>query len=289
MWAVWRIRDHRLRRYLLLSAAIAITFTSIGWGDVGVAEGFHFVEYGLVAFLFYRAWWRIDDASVIVLPLLAGVVVGSIDEWFQWFIPIRAGEARDIGLDCIATMCGILFAAALLPPGSLTRLNRPDSLHRLALWSTAACVAFATFFLVVHLGYEVTDPAIGSFRSRYCGRELEQAARDRAERWRHDPPVVLRRVSREDQYLTEGRWRVGRRNEAWNAGDVTTAWHENQILETFYGPVLDAPTYGDPSPQRWSSEQRDDARARADALPGQYRSTAYPYPLYVWPRIVSGC
>ena len=36
------------------------------------------------------------DGSIIVLPILAGIATGILDEWFQWFVPVRAGEIRDI-------------------------------------------------------------------------------------------------------------------------------------------------------------------------------------------------
>ncbi len=80
-------------------------------------ERVHFVEYGLVAFLFYRVLARqAGDASIVVLPLLASFTVGTFDEWLQWFIPVRVGEAHDVFLNLAAIVCGLLFALALQPP-----------------------------------------------------------------------------------------------------------------------------------------------------------------------------
>jgi hypothetical protein len=215
---------------------------------------------------------------------LAGVIVGSADEWFQWLIPIRAGEARDVALNVIATGCGVLFAVAFAAPKRLLVAPVPASRRRLGRWTTAAVLTFAWFFQTVHLGYDVTDPDIGSFRSRYTAAELARAGRDRASRWQSNPPLVQRRLSSEDHYLTEGLWHVRRRNDAWGAGDIASAWRENLILEKFYGPVLDAPSYAGASGQRWPAEQREDAAARAASAFRPYASDAYAYPLYVWPE-----
>ena len=82
-------------------------------------------------------------------------------------------------------------------------------------------------------------------------------------KWRRDPPLVVRRLSREDQYLAEGLSHVRQRNAAWNAGDIMTAWRENRILEAFYAPVLDTPTYASKLGNRWPGEQRADAASRS--------------------------
>jgi hypothetical protein len=285
--ALWRIRDRRLIRYSLLALALAISLGEILIGGLGFIEGFHFIEYGVVALLFYRAWYAVGDGSAVVLPLLAGLIVAAIDEWFQWFIPIRAGEARDIGIDCVATACGVLLAVAIRPPRAVTQRPSRASVHRVYRVAAMAVAAFFAFVIVVQMGYQVSDSDTGSFRSRYTAEALEQLAHDRAERWRVDPPRIQRRLSREDQYLSEGLWRVRRRNQAWSDGDIATAWHENLILEKFYAPVLDTPTYASASRQRWPAAQRDDARARAGDLFARYDSRDYPYALYVWPRFLT--
>ena len=281
--AARRIRDRRFARYLKLVASLAIAAAYILIEALSFAEAFHFVEYGLLAWLFYGAMRTRDDGSLIVLPLLAGVLVGTLDEWFQWFIPIRAGEARDILLNGVASGCGLLFAMAIDPPtGSVATLRR-QSVARVRLWRGAAVAVFGLFFLTAHAGRDVHGAEIGAFRSRYTGEQLEALARDRAERWWSRPPLVLRRLSREDQYLTEGLWHVQRRNQALSAGDVAEAWRENRILERFYAPLLETPTYADPSGHRWSAEQRLEAERWPSVDRAPSVSDAYPYPLYVWP------
>lgn len=289
--ALIRIRDRRPARYAAIAAALAIGvtyafLTRTGRPDVDVVERFHFVEYGLVTFLFYRAWRHRDDASMFVLPVLAGLIVGTCEEWFQWFVPVRVGEMKDIFLNGVAIGCGLLVSYAIDPPVRSTRhVSRASAAH-IALMASATLLAFAAFFHVVHLGHAVQHEH-RTFVSRYDADALMELSRDRAARWKDHPPLTLVRVSREDQYMTEGLVHVQRRNEAWEEKNFAAAWAENAILETYFAPVLDTPSFVAASGHRWPDAQRADAEARVAALARQpYNSDAYPYRLYVWPRPV---
>ena len=286
-FALLRIRDRRAVRYGALASAVAIGASYARVSSLVGIETFHFVEYGLLGWLWYRAQsdvegHRVEDASLLVVPLLSGAVVGTLDEFFQWFIPFRAGEARDVMLNVVGAGCGLLFALAVDPPAKLTATLHRASRARVVTWAAMACLVFAWFFYTVHVGHDVPDPEIGSFRSRYPATELARLARDRAGCWRVRPPVAQRRLSREDQFLTEGLWHVQQREEAWDAGDMATAWRENRIVEKFFVPLLDTPTYSSASGHRWPAEQRADAASRPGVDRTPVVSDAYPYPLYVW-------
>ena len=223
-----------------------------------------------------------DDGSVLVLPLLAGIATGILDEWFQWFVPIRAGELRDILLDAAASLCGVLFAISLRPPARLTLRLGGESASRVRWCAAATLALLAAFVFTVHVGYEVRDPDIGTFVSRYTSAQLTALSRDRAELWRAEPPVTVRRFGREDQYLSEGLWHVQRRNSGWDAGDLSRAWRENLILEKFFAPVLDVGTYASPDSQRWPPEQRLEAASRPGIDRRPSVSHDYRWPLYVF-------
>ena len=107
-------------------------------------------------------------------------------------------------------------------------------------------------------------------------------AADRAARWK-TPPDALRRFSREDQYLAEALWHVQRRNDPEGEGGVWATWKENLILEKYFAPVLDIPTYATPAGARWPPEQRANAAAAA-AQEGErpFISDAHPFPIYAW-------
>ena len=73
-----------------------------------------------------------------------------------------------------------------------------------------------------------------------------------------------------------------RRNQAWQEGNLSAARHENLILETYYAPVLDAPSYLGANGHRWPADQR----AQAESSGGRgffiYVSDALPYPVLAW-------
>ncbi len=292
--AIRRIRDHRALRYGALAAAIAIAvgYAILNAGDnrdSDIVELFHFLQYGVVTYLFYRACCGIPDLSLVVLPLLAGLIVGTAEEWLQWFLPVRVGEIRDLYLNLTAITCGLLFSLAIDPPRVFSPFLLSGSGMRIARFAVAAILAVAMFVHIIHLGHAVTDDDIGMFESRYSRDELIALQAEKAAAWRRTPPLHLRRVAREDQYMTEGVQHVSWRNRKWEEQDFLAAWNENLILEKYFVPVLDTPSYISARGHRWPDAQRADAEQRAaearSANPAAlYISGAYPYPIFVWPK-----
>jgi hypothetical protein len=91
---VVRIRTHRLRRYGALAAAAALFVVYIlafrtGNREVDAVELFHFVEYELVTFLFYRAVRPAGDFVCADPHPALRRVVGTLEEWFWWFLLTR--------------------------------------------------------------------------------------------------------------------------------------------------------------------------------------------------------
>ena len=122
--ALARIRTRRALRYGALAAALAIAWiysTATGSADPAIraVERVHFVEFGLIAWLFLRVWRDRPDASAIVAPALAAFIAGIADEAFQWFLPARVGELADVALNAVAIGCGVLAGAAFTPPADV--------------------------------------------------------------------------------------------------------------------------------------------------------------------------
>lgn len=289
--ALVRIRDRRAWRLAGIAVSIAgatLYARLVASGNVLVdaVEHVHFIEYGAIAWLFYRAWRPHDDGRAVLLPLLAGILAGIADESVQWFVPARVGEAHDVFLNAVAVGCGLCFAASVDPPATFGVPLQRRVVRPIAYGVSAVLVAFAAFFQAVHLGHQLYEPGIGLFWSRYNAQTLLADSVDRGRRWHTDPPAHLQRLSREDQYLSEGLWHVQERNRAWGAGDPFTAWRENLLLERFFAPVLDTPTYASPTLARWPSAQHDETAARVGGDPGIYVSRAAPYPIYPWSPLV---
>jgi VanZ family protein len=270
-------------RYVLVVVAVAVAAAYAGtlfrWNpDVALVESFHFVQYGLIACLFYRALRHRPDAGRVVGAACAGMAVGVADEWMQWFVPGRVGELHDVWLNASAVGCGLLVAVAVHPPPSLAMPSSRGSRLALAAALAGLLVGVAGFIDRVHLGYEVTDGQTGTFRSSYDAGALSAAAAGRAARWRDSPPPV-RGLTREDHYLSEGQWHVQRRNTAAGTSDWFTAWNENLILERFYAPVLIRSGM-------WSPGERATVERHAGQRRAAYTSDAAPYPIYVIRRSV---
>lgn len=281
-----RIRTRRLFRFGCLAIAVGLAAAFAAWssGDSALsnaAERFHFISYGLVTWLFFRAFAdadRVADPTHLVLPAGCALLVGTADEAFQWLVPGRVGEVRDVFLNAGAILAGLIFSLGLAPPVRWRLAPGPGSRRRLATVAVFLMGALAAFVHAVHLGEVVQAPTGERFLSRFSAKDLEAAARERAARWATSPPpLTLRRWSLEDQYLAEAVWHIQARNSAWTS-DVTAAWHENALLERFFAPVLDTPSYAAPV-SRWPAAQAEDARRRATPRAG-YVSHAPPLPIW---------
>lgn len=283
--AARHIRERRARRYGAIALALGVgaaysLATATGSPDVDWVERFHLAEYGMVGFLFYRAWRPSGDVSCLILPVLAGLFVGLAEEWLQWFVPVRVGELHDVLLNLVAVSCGLVFSVAANPPDAFSWRLHAASRRRLAVMGSLVVLGFAFFLDQVHLGHVIERAGVGVFRSHYTVEQLAALARDRAARWQVEPPLRFYRLSREDQYMDEGLWHVRRRNMVGGA----EAWAENRILEDFYAPVLDTPSYVSATGHRWPPEQRAGIEAAAASDRSVIVSQAQPYPIYVFPR-----
>ena len=288
-WGVRHVRERRLQRIglmglaLVLFAGYAATMRT-GVGDVDAVERIHFVEYGLVATLFYRAMSGMPLGAVVPMTLLVGTLVGIGEEWLQWLVPTWVGDVRDVFLNLYALGCGLLFAIGLYPRESPGGNQSTLPWQRLLRLAAVVAVSFAGFFHCAHLGYALEDPAIGRFRSFFTFEQLAEIATDRAERWRRDPPLSLEPFAIQDHYLVEAASHVQHRNESYASGRFRDSWLENAILERYYAPLLDQRSMGNGDPHRWPQAQRDEVESSgAGATNGVYVSPVYMGRVFVSP------
>ncbi len=71
-------------------------------------ERIHFVEYGLLGFLFVKAFSSTSLRTLTFSALLV-TLVGSIDELIQWFLPNRVGDLRDVLMNAVGGLLGVWF------------------------------------------------------------------------------------------------------------------------------------------------------------------------------------
>ncbi len=264
--AVARIRAHRAARYgaLALAALLLILYVEhfrTGNDEVDAVQLFHFIEYGLITVLFYRAFAVTTDASRFVLPLVCGLLVGTLEEWLQWFVPSRTGDIGDVLLNLWAVLCGLVFSAGLQPPVPLTWRLGAGSRRRAGRLAAVTVLALAAFFQSAHLGHQIEDAEIGRFRSYYTADELARLDAARAPVWRATPPTRMPVLGRQDYFLTEGGWHAQARNDAYAARDFRRAWFENRILEKYYDAFLDLRSFSSGENHRWAPAQRAEVEA----------------------------
>jgi hypothetical protein len=90
--------------------------------------------------------------------------------------------------------------------------------------------------------------------------------------------------------MTEGVEHVMERNKLWGLGDAAGAWYENRILEKYYAPMIDPPSYHSKTGHRWPDEQRAAAQlASTLSADGSLQRRAYvsqsnPAPIFTWPK-----
>lgn len=71
----------------------------------------HFVAYGVMGVLFYRAYQtlRLENRRhiLILLSVVSASVYGISDEIHQYFIPLRNADLLDIVADILGAVCGV--------------------------------------------------------------------------------------------------------------------------------------------------------------------------------------
>jgi hypothetical protein len=293
VWVVARIREDRVRRYGLLVLGLALLLGQVmGWSRadaaVNAVERVHFLYYGLLGVLWFRAFRRRrGDLSAIVSSVLAILLVGIADEGLQWWAAARTGELYDVVLNVYAGVTGLLVALALDGPRSLDWGMNAASWRTPARLAGASVIALAAFLHLAHLGYRIVDPEIGAFYSYFTVEGLEAASRDRARRWSEEPlgpPGVYAPLEREDWFRSEAGMHVQHRNASLERDDVYQVWKENRILERYYAPFLEQ-RGRDGNPFRLPAETLaavEQAVPRRDPYP--YSSPVGRNPRRIWAR-----
>lgn len=208
---------------LLCLVAVGATFIVYAFAlKTSPEEAIHFVEYGLLGLLVFRALTHhVRDYGIYVSAALLGSVVGIVDEGIQWATPERYWDIRDIWLNAFAvtlTQVGIAFgltpvyirgrpspksiqwmsrsAAAVVITLGLSLLNTPERMRAYAGIIGDGAWLGSDEHLMMQYGFLYEDPEIGRFRSRFSPEALENIDRTRAE----ETAAILDRYPRGEDY-----------------------------------------------------------------------------------------
>ncbi len=198
-------RDRTNIFWLILVAAVFIGYAIKLRANA--EEAVHFVEYGVLGILIYRALChRVRDVSIYFGVAMVGALVGTIDEMIQWTTPKRFWALGDIWLNLMAvSLVQVAIARGFRPTIITSGISAPRVrwLCRLAsglillvalnLLNTPARIAWyaekipALQFLIKNesvmfeYGYRYADPEIGVFKSRLAPHQLKEADATRGE------------------------------------------------------------------------------------------------------------
>jgi hypothetical protein len=186
---------------LLIGGVFVVWAFRLGRG--APEEGLHFVQYGVLAVLLFRAYSHaIQDVTIYISAFLLGSVLGTMDEVIQWVVPTRHFDFKDIALNGASCFLALLAISRGLTPAYVVRRVSRDSVVRLFFLGTLlwllilACLlntpraragylsafpwlpsAVGAAGYTAQYGFLIDDPDIGRFKSRFNSADL--AAEDR--------------------------------------------------------------------------------------------------------------
>jgi len=132
-----------------------------------VVERIHYIEYGLVTILAFRAIAPLfPNSGAFILSLMYVIALGTFDEGVQWILPTRVGEIRDVWINLTAGFLGLFPIMSMQTSGSM--MHKPDRRTASAvLLCTGILVLSTAFFLnFVHgFGHLHTLPDGTKFKS----------------------------------------------------------------------------------------------------------------------------
>ena len=318
LWFRIKIRSFINYLWLVIVALTYIFYTLKLWRRP--EEAVHFLEYGLLGFLLFKALkHHIQDKGIYLIAFIAGALVGIFDEAFQWMIPRRVWDFRDLGLNALSVgllqvaiwkgirpklggihlesksirIISYLLVTYLILFG-LCSSNTPDRVE-----SYTKLLPFLSFLQkevpMNELKHKHEDPEIGVFFSRLEIEELMKIDRERAEEYGQ---IFKDWISKKyDDFLTyfpgyarpflhEMRVHVFRRNRRFQmAEEAATAKIRKENLFIAYKENLILEKYfGNTllkSPFKWSKKRIDGIEEEIDVTTF-YRSpvsAASPMPL----------
>jgi hypothetical protein len=166
-------------------------------------EALHFVQYGLLSALAYRAWAEGGaNRATYLNAFLLTAILGSVDEVIQWLVPKRFFDFRDIAIN--VTAGGLIQLGLVMGIAPQARMVRaPLASARMAwrlgliwvvllgfclnntqaLWKPVLFPGPHLFLFdeaMTEYGHKIRDPEIGTFYSRFQPEQLRQEDEKRA-------------------------------------------------------------------------------------------------------------
>ena len=255
-----KIRNPSRYIWLFVITGLYIYFTLKLWKIP--EEAIHFLEYGLLGFFLFKALsHNIKDKSIFFTATLFALFIGTFDEIFQWIIPERYWDFRDVGLNGLS---GGLFQLAIWKVMRPKFISEKFSAKSLKIFTSIFVGCFIILGLCVsntpnrvynyttqipflsflqkeeamsEFGYKHTDQEIGTFYSRLSPRKLHKTDNQKGEEYAQilnesidkDYKQFIREYSPTTApFMHEIRVHIFRRDRYFNKGEKTSNMGERK-------------------------------------------------------------
>ncbi len=202
----WLVRRRRSPASYVWLATVGVTFFGYTYYlRHAPEEALHFVQYGVLGVLVYRALsHRVRDWTVYLTATVIGGCVGVLDELIQWVVPGRYWGLHDIWINILGAALPQLGIAKGLRPAiisgpartmgilwlcrtglafvlllGITLLNTPQRIAWYADRIPGLAFLKTNESVMLEYGYRFVDPEAGVFTSRLSGAELRRADHER--------------------------------------------------------------------------------------------------------------
>ncbi|MFQ6103720.1 MAG: VanZ family protein [Candidatus Glassbacteria bacterium] len=236
-------------------------------------ESIHFVEYGIVSLLMYRALREsFNETYIFLASFLLTYSLGIVDEFIQFLLPNRVGAFRDVLFNAVSGgLVQMLLWRGIMPEGLLKGLPA-RSFKLVGILASMNCLATGFFISrVSDFGYLIKDPEVGTFFSRLSGEEIMETD---SLRWKEyaealdsslEVPYSKFLAQTKDPFLYEMRVHIFRRDRHFEDESYRVSCCEEEILRKYFVNTLTHSLYN------WDDENTETCEEK-DRMCSKYRS-----------------
>jgi len=218
---IYRLRIHSLPNYIWLLGltGVYIYLTLKLWNSP--VEVTHFLEYGLLSILVFRALnHHIKDKSIYFSSAFIILIIGTLDEIIQWIVPGRVWNFKDIKLNLLSGGLIQLAIWQVMRPKSVSKKINKKSLRMFA-------AAFASSLIILGLCVSNTPDRVYRYTQKIPLLSFLQKEEAMSEfGYKHKDPeigVFYSRLSLKSLYRTDSL--MGKQYEG-----LPIVWTENRLL-----------------------------------------------------------
>lgn len=115
--------DRKLSSAAILIVSSAVLASTVLRMNI-IEEAIHFVEYGFLSFLLYRALSiNHHGAGLCLLVIITAFMLGWLDECIQYIVPNRGYDNRDVIFNGVGGAVGLFFTYILMRGGKTSRAD----------------------------------------------------------------------------------------------------------------------------------------------------------------------